>query len=253
MSREQIQARALVLRAVDFGERDCILTLLIEGLGKRSAMAKGGRASKRRFAGTLESFRISRFTLTDRGSDKMAWLVEARVEEDFPGIEASFEKISAAAYATELVRELLREGEGGEMIFAALAAHYRQSDGAEDERARLEADLTTLTLRALALAGFAPSLERCFRCQAPVTEAPGWRLMAEGQGAVCAGCLEQGERSFETDRGELVVMDRLYGGYAEDLPSIEVLRKMRPKLQSMVSSAVGKELRSQEFLKMVLG
>jgi DNA repair protein RecO (recombination protein O) len=106
MAREQIQAEAVVLRKVDYGERDRILTLLVEGRGKRSVFAKGARGSKR-FSGALENYRISQCTLIDRGLDKMATLTEARVVKAFKGIDTSFDKISIAAFCTELVRELL--------------------------------------------------------------------------------------------------------------------------------------------------
>ena len=252
MARELVQARAVVLRSVDYGERDMILTLLMEGLGKRSAIAKGGKSSKRRFPGALENFRVSRFTFTDRGPSRMAMLAEARVVEDFPGIEGSFEKISAAAYATELVRELIQDGEGGQRLFAATTAHYRQLNTCEDAVAQIEADLGTFVLRVLSLAGFEPSLRHCFRCGSLVSDARAWRFMLSGQGAICTGCRREGERTLETTRDVLMTMDRLAGGYAEQMPEVGLLREMRPMMQDMVKSALGKDLKSSAFLKMVL-
>lgn len=252
MSREQIQARAVVLRAVDYGENDRILTLLLEGLGKRSAIAKGGKSSKKRFAGALENFRVSRFTFTDRGPDKMLLLAEASVVEDFPGVESSFEKISMTSFATELTRELLQDAEGGELLFAALVAHYRQASASEDALVRLEADLTTYVLRALSLAGYGPSLTRCVRTGRPLVESDTWRFLLTGQGIIHPSQRRQGERTVESTREVFEEMYRLAGGYVERLPAPTLLRCMRPMLQGMVHSAVGKELRSGEFLRMVM-
>ena len=43
--------RAVVLRTVDYGERDRVVTLLSRERGKLSAFARGGRSSQRRFGG----------------------------------------------------------------------------------------------------------------------------------------------------------------------------------------------------------
>ncbi len=253
MAREQIEAHAMVLRAVDYSERDVVLTLLFEGLGKRSAIAKGGKASKKRFAGALEKFRVCRFTFTDRGPEKMAVLGEAKVVEDYPGIEGSFDKISVAAYATEMVRELLRDGEGGEGMFSSLVRHYRQMSECEDEVERLEADLHTFTLRTLTRAGFAPTLSHCVRSGKSLAEADAWRFLLSGQGIIHPSQRRQGERTTDAPRQVIEAMGALGRGYAKELPPGDILRQMRPMMMGMVSSAVGKDLRSREFLKMVMG
>ena len=43
------QTEALILRAVDFGESDRILHLLVPDMGRLTAIAKGARRSVRRF------------------------------------------------------------------------------------------------------------------------------------------------------------------------------------------------------------
>ncbi|HTU59687.1 MAG TPA: DNA repair protein RecO, partial [Polyangiales bacterium] len=58
MDKRVEQAAALVLRAVDFGESDRVITLLTRELGLVSTMARAARKSKRRFAGALEGFAI---------------------------------------------------------------------------------------------------------------------------------------------------------------------------------------------------
>lgn len=253
MAREQVEAHAMVLRAVDYGERDVVLTLLLEGMGKRSAIAKGGKASKRRFAGALEKFRVSRFSFTDRGPDKMAVLGEAKVVEDYPGIERSFDKISVAAYATEMVRELLRDGEGGQGMFASLVRHYRQLSQCEDEIVRLEADLHTFTLRTLSRAGFAPSLTRCVRSGVALESSPRWRFLLTGQGLLHPDQRRPGDHSVEIARDVVEIMRGMGESYVELPPPAGVLRQMRPMMQGMVHAALGKELRSREYLKMVMG
>ncbi len=251
MAREKVLARAVVLRSVDYGDRDRILTLLVQGRGKRSTFAKGARAS-RRFAGALESFRVSQVNFVERGLEKMATLTEACVVEDFPGIERSFDKISLAAFATELIRELFQEGEGGNQVFDALTKHYRKLDRCPDEPDQLETDLDTFVLKILSMAGFAPSLQRCCRCRLKVGPTQSWHFLLSGQGAICSDCIRHEDRSMETNPDLFATMNQMALQYLEGPPQREKLLNIRPLIQAMIRSAVGKDLRSTQFLVMVL-
>lgn len=50
--------QAVVLRSVDYGDSDKIVTLFTSGYGKISAIAKGAKRSMKRFGGTLELFSL---------------------------------------------------------------------------------------------------------------------------------------------------------------------------------------------------
>ena len=53
-----LKLRAIVLRTVDYGESDRVVTLLTAERGKLAAFARGARASRRRFGGALEPFTL---------------------------------------------------------------------------------------------------------------------------------------------------------------------------------------------------
>ena len=60
---------AIILKRVDYGEADRILTLLTPDHGKLSLMAKGVRKIKSKLAGGIELFSISTITFAEgRGS-----------------------------------------------------------------------------------------------------------------------------------------------------------------------------------------
>ena len=48
---ETFDTPAVIVRAVDYGEADRVVTLLTRARGKVSAIARGARKSRRRFAG----------------------------------------------------------------------------------------------------------------------------------------------------------------------------------------------------------
>ena len=53
------KTKAIVLRSIDYGESDRILTFLTDDFGKLKGIAKGARRSRRRFANALEPFSLS--------------------------------------------------------------------------------------------------------------------------------------------------------------------------------------------------
>ena len=72
-----LHTEALVLRAVDFGESDRILHLLVPDGGRLTAIAKGARRSVKRFAGGLDLFQQLRVQLDRRRRAGMARLDHA--------------------------------------------------------------------------------------------------------------------------------------------------------------------------------
>jgi recombinational DNA repair protein (RecF pathway) len=96
--------RAVVLRSVDYGERDKVVTLLSRERGKLSAFARGARASRRRFGGVLEPFTLVAAEVSERGGDLWG-LEDAAVERAFGAIRGDLLRIACASYAVELARE----------------------------------------------------------------------------------------------------------------------------------------------------
>jgi len=66
---KHVTTRAIILRRVNYGEADRILTLLTNNHGKISVIAKGSRKSKSKLAGGLELFCVSDITYIDGKSD----------------------------------------------------------------------------------------------------------------------------------------------------------------------------------------
>lgn len=185
MAPAERSARAFLLRAVDYGESDRILSLLTEDGGKVSAIARGARRSQKRFGGALEPFALIEVALApSRGS--LQRVTEATLLRAHPGLARRLERFGAAAYLIELVRELVAEEEPEPRVFALVdeaLALLEEADRAACARLSLAA-----TARALALAGTAISVDRCNACGRPVP--PGRRACfdpARG-GIVCTAC-----------------------------------------------------------------
>jgi DNA repair protein RecO (recombination protein O) len=173
---------AVVLRTVDYGERDRVVTLLSRERGKLSAFARGARSSRRRFGGVLEPFTLVTAEVTERGGDLWA-LESASAERGFGTLRADLARIACASYAVELSRELLRDAEPHEDLFDALVAYLVLLD----EGPARPWDLRRFELDALRAAGLQPSLVECARCGRPAGAGPARFDPVQG-GVLCADC-----------------------------------------------------------------
>src|SRR5919204_4307116 len=121
---------AIVLRTVDYGESDRVVTLLSRERGKVSAFARAARASRRRFGGALEPFTLVRAEARERRGADLLSLESVSVERGFGGIRADLARIACAGYACDLARELVRDEEPHEELFALVVDYLVRLDAA---------------------------------------------------------------------------------------------------------------------------
>ncbi|RAL23126.1 DNA repair protein RecO [Lujinxingia litoralis] len=183
---------AFILRTVDYGERDVIVTLLGRDAGRFSAIARSARTSRKRFGGALQPLRLVEAVYTSPVRGDLATLQELEVSEDYPGLEERLETLSAASYATELVRETWREGEDARAMFELLRQLFTFLPRCDDDVAILSL-VHHFELRLLSLYGLAPSIAGCARCGTAAQELDRARFARSGEGLLCEPCRHPGE------------------------------------------------------------
>jgi len=182
---EQLKLTAVVLRTVDYGESDRVVTLLTREQGKLSAFARGARASRRRFGGALEPFTLLTAEARMRAASDLLGLDSVAVVRGHGGIRADLARIACAGYAVELCRELVRDREPHDDLFDLLVSYL---DLLDREPAR-PAALRALELGALRATGLSPRLDECVRCGEPLDPGEGAFRFDPGQGGVlCRAC-----------------------------------------------------------------
>jgi DNA repair protein RecO (recombination protein O) len=183
MERRVEQAAALVLRAVDFGESDRIVTLLTRELGLVSTMARAARKSKRRFAGALEGFAIIAVEVTI-GRGALSRLETARVTRVFPRLLGNLAALDAAGALLRLAREILPERAPEPDVFDCLVEALELLEGGAAPRSLQ----LCCEARMLSLTGFAPMLTSCVSCgREPKVFQSAFVSVARG-GIVCSAC-----------------------------------------------------------------
>jgi len=160
LSARAVHDAAIVLRSTAYAEADRVVTLLTRDHGLLSAIAKGARNSKRRFAGSLEGFAWISVELSF-GSGALSRLGAARVTRSFPRLLGELPRLDAAGALMRSARQLIPERAPDLAVFDALSQLLVLLD-----RPELPADALEVAGQAqlLALTGFAPQLTCCASC-----------------------------------------------------------------------------------------
>jgi DNA repair protein RecO (recombination protein O) len=155
---------ALLLRATDYRDADRIVTLFTRDAGKLSALARGARGSKRRFAGSLEPYSVIRVEL-EEGRGELLTLKRADLKLPFVQLLSELDRMDAAAGALALVREAHAPRVLDPELFVGAVQYLTVVDHEGDPQRSL---LLAFALRVLALMGIAPRLAECGRSGSPV-------------------------------------------------------------------------------------
>ena len=153
----------IVLRTQKLGEADRIVTLRTRGLGKVRVVGKGVRRTKSRFGARLEpGMHVDVQCYEGRSLDTVT---QAECLDAWGHTLArDYTTWTAATAMLEIADRLTEEREVTVQQYLLLAGALRSmSDGVHDAGLVLDAYL----LRALAIAGWAPSFHDCARCGAP--------------------------------------------------------------------------------------
>ena len=187
---------AVVLRTHKLGEADRILTLLTRRHGKVRAVAKGVRRTSSRFGARLEPFMVADVLLYEgRSLD----IVQQASSLGAYGAEiaAHYDRYTAAHAMVETA-DRLNEAEATAQQYLLLVGGLRAlSKGDHAARSVLDSYL----LRAMALSGWAPSLDECARCG---TVGPQEWFVAQLGGTVCGSCAPVGSARLRPETGALL-------------------------------------------------
>jgi DNA repair protein RecO (recombination protein O) len=192
--------QAVVLRSVDYGDSDKIVTLFTSGYGKISAIAKGAKRSMKRFGGTLELFSLVNVVWSRRRGTGFPFLKEATAIRPPDRIRRNIFKTAYASYWTELIDKWIEKGDRHYAIFELLSYVLGRLDDSEIDDSLLS---MFFQVKFLALCGFSPNLQVCSVCHKPLDAFFGNRLYFSRikGGVVCSGCGIHNNRDILLSRG----------------------------------------------------
>jgi DNA repair protein RecO (recombination protein O) len=243
---------AILLRTINYGEADRVVTLLGRTTGRLSALARGARKSQKRFGGGLGLGSVGEAALRERAGAELLTLERFDLQESHRTFATDVASMAHAAYAAELVSKLCAprqaEAEVYDWVLAFLGALDR--GGAEAWRLRV------FEMGLLRRLGFGPMVETCAACggaSLPPPRADGGPIFrwdpARG-GTICNACGRHGRPMREVVRRAL---ERFATSPLEDAAPVEPLapdvnRGCREALLEIVKLHITGPLHSLEFI-----
>lgn len=245
---------AVLLRRVDYGDFDLILTLFTEAAGKISVIAKHAKKSKKRFAGVLELFTLLKITCQTGRHTGMALLQEAHLEEPFAAIRENMLNTAYASYWAEIVTTWSEEAQQLERLYRLLVFVLGGLDRRQMDPALLN---LMFQMRFLDIAGLCPNLHYCCVCKRALETLPNPMsgIDVPRGGLRCHGCGDGDEGHACLSRGTIKQLQWLGQGDAKRVERLRFspqgLLEAQQFLEAFIPFHLGKEPRSLKFLRQI--
>ena len=239
------RANAIVLKRMNYGETDRILTLYTREHGRLSAIAKGCRKPLSRLAAGTELFTYGRYMLaTGKSLDLVS---QSETRESFPSIRADMHRIAYATYIMELVNETIEDREPNPDVFdTTLSSLYMLEGGIDPEVVTRAFELQVMTI-----SGYRPRLDSCARCGNP--PGPNPRFSASLGGIVCGECGPLPDDAMDIHANTLTTLSVLLTAEPAQLKRMRlpagVMDEMANVMRWYIRYRLEREMKSVEFIQ----
>jgi DNA repair protein RecO (recombination protein O) len=256
---------AIVLKHVDQGEADRILTLFTPYRGKFRAIAKGSRRPGSKKAGHLELLCHSQLQVAQ--GRNLDIITQAQSLESFLRLRSEFWHMTCGFYLAELVDRFIEDDvqqkNAYELLALALRAleedalemQHRRNDG--DVQTTQSYDRTQLLLRyfeigLLSLVGYEPVLRTCAHCHAELLPQENGFNASLG-GALCPECSHLWTQALSMNG--LKVLRLLQRTAWSQVPRFHLDTRLHSEVESAMHSLLRfhleRDLKSWSFLEML--
>lgn len=235
---------AIVLKSRDMREADKILTIYSLQRGKQTIVAHGAAKPNSRKRGAVQPFCYSSFMLHQgRQLDSIS---QAELQEPFAELRYDLDRLTAAAYMTELTDAFVGEGEPNQILFGLLLSTLHLLEAGD-----VEMTLRAFEARLLDLSGLKPDLQNCISCESHLTETKIYYSYHMG-GLLCPACAAAETKKRLFNRGTLEVLKTLYRWDLKKLHQLKVPELLRKELSTLLRAYIEyhleKRLKTTEFL-----
>ena len=242
------KTEAIVLRSMDLGEADRVLTVLTPRLGKLRVVAKGIRRPRSRLGGGLEPFSDVQLVLAiGRTFDVVTQIA---IEDAHLGLRDDLQATAEAWYLVELADRFCEGNADSHGPFVLLAQGLAALDAPEGAIVR-EAVARWFELHLLDAMGFRPELTRCIECGAQI-EPMGNTFSPVAGGVLGPECAHAALGAARISPGALKILRHLQRSELADVLRLSIPRAMHREaerlLHETVSAILERELRTRDFL-----
>ena len=250
------KTNAIVIRSLNYGESDKIITFFSKDFGKLKGIAKGARRSRKRFQNALGLFSHLRLIFFDKEGMGLVRAEACDILHSFPKIREDLKKILYGNYYLELVNEMAGEREGNAEAFELLLSSLSNLEELDPQ----EEQLRIFEIRMLSLFGYRPNMRRCNFCKKDwedSKEPPGVFFSLERGALICEACSKTRNNLLPISLGTARLVEKISQVEFSKIQrlrfTLQALCESRELLPRFISYQLGKELKSLKALNNIVG
>ncbi|XEC96825.1 DNA repair protein RecO [Paenibacillus tarimensis] len=233
----------IVIRSMDYGEGNKIVTLLTNSHGKQGIVIRGAKKLKSRHGSLAQLFTHGEFVFFKKSG--LGTLNHGEMIESHHLLREKLDLLAYASYAVELVDKALQDEEAGTYIFEQLKACLTALQEGKDPQVSVH----LFEMKMLEAAGYAPELEVCIGCGSPDGL---FSLSHRMGGTLCNRCRHQDPERLQIGEGALKLLRLFRRMDMRRLGTIQVKEETKKELKSgmrlLMDTHLGLKLKSRSFL-----
>lgn len=245
---------AILLRRLDYGDFDVIITFFSLERGKLSLIAKSAKKSTKRFAGVLELFSELQILVGSGRGKGLPVLQEAVLKQPFSAIRSDYKKTAYASYWSELIYNWIEERFKQVALYYLFEHVLYELDAGETAPAVLN---ILFQMRFLALSGHRPNFSQCSMCGVALEDIKRDTIAVNLQrgGILCGNCSTNPSPRVSLAKGTIKQLLWVESGKLAKTTRIKfiepALEESTKFLEEFVCYHLGKEPRSLKFLRQI--
>ncbi|EYE88139.1 hypothetical protein Q428_09600 [Fervidicella metallireducens AeB] len=241
-----IKLQGVVLKSINIGESDKIITMLTDKFGKIDVVVYGARKSNSKFMASTQQFCYCEFVISKGKS--LYNLKQCNIIESFQSILLNLDKLAYGSYFLELIDKLTEKDSVNLSLMGLLlkTLYIITHDEVDLELLKLVFDF-----KAISLFGNMPYLNGCIKCRKKIEF--GYFSVSDG-GIYCPKCKEN-KFAYPINKETLNLLLKIKNIKLENLRDINIDKKTMNYLQEIMSNYIkyyiNRDLKSLNLLSQI--
>ncbi|QHT60301.1 DNA repair protein RecO [Paenibacillus lycopersici] len=239
----QVRVEGIVIRSMDYGEGNKIVTLLTDTHGKAGVIIRGAKKIKSRHGSLSQLFTQGEY-LFYRNSG-LGTLTHGEIIESHHVLREQLDMTAYASYAAELVDRALQEEDASAFMYEQLKACLHAFEEGKD----LMITTQLFEMKVLQAAGYGPDFNACVSCGNTVGP---MSLSAQGGGVLCSRCAYKDAQAYPLSESALKLLRLFQQMDLRRLGNIQVKDETKQQLKGamrlLMDMHIGIPLKSRSFL-----
>ena len=248
---------AILLRKIEYGDHDFIISFLTQSRGKISVIAKNAKKSIKRFSGALDLFSVNNIqcTFPKKNKNGLIILSEADLEDGFINIRYDVFKTAYASFWVELIHCWLEEDKIQSHLYDLLLFSLDALNAGTIPKEVLS---LLFQIRFMSISGFSPNIENCGICKKTVDriEQKSIRFDFKEGRIICQNCVKIGSKYGMTiSKGTLKQLFWINNNDIRRADRIKfpkfAIREGEMLLEAFIPFHIGRDFKSLQFLRRI--